>query len=127
MLLRLLAHEDRRDRLSLDEAQLRDRARDRHRAHFKAADIIDVVVGKRIESQLGEQRRAFRIEHGRLEIEIEVALAARRERDLAAPERALEDDVGEPRAAVSGCGFREMRTCELLMFRRQFRALIARL
>ena len=95
MLLRLLADEERRDRMALDPGELRDRAGERHRAHFQSADIIEVVVLQRIEGQFRQQRRAFGVEHGRLEIEIEIALAARGQRDLAAAERALADDLGE--------------------------------
>src|SRR5206468_4374048 len=42
------------------------------------------------------------VEHGRLEVEVEVALAARGQRDLAAAERTLADDLGE---AGAGGGF----------------------
>ena len=72
-----------------------DRARQRHRAHLESADIVEGVILQRLEGQFREQRSAFGIEHGRLEIEIEVALAARSQGDLAAPERAFADDLGE--------------------------------
>ena len=78
--------------------ELRDRTGERHRAHFESADIIDALALKRIECQLREQRRALGIEHGRLQVEVEIALAAGSERDVAAAERALADDVAQPRA-----------------------------
>ena len=95
MLLRLLAHEERRDRMALDPGELRDRAGQRHRAHFQPTDEVETIFLQCLVGQFGQQRRAFGIEHGRLEIEIEVALAPGRQRDLAAPERALADDLGE--------------------------------
>ena len=48
---------------------------------------------------LGQQRSALGVEHGRLQVEIEIALAARGEGDLAAPEGARADDFGEAGAA----------------------------
>ncbi len=52
------------------------RAGERHRAHLEAADKIEIVVLQRLTGELGEQRVAFRVEHGRLEVEVEIALAA---------------------------------------------------
>ena len=49
VLLRLLAHEERRDRMALDPGQLRDRAGERHRAHLEPADIIEPVVLQRLD------------------------------------------------------------------------------
>ncbi len=95
MLLRLLAHEEGRDGIALQPGQLRDCARDRNGAHLQSADVVDVVILQRIERQLREQRRTFGIEHRRLEVEIEVALAAGGQRDFAASERAGADDVGK--------------------------------
>ena len=95
VLLWLLAHEERRDRVALDPGELRDRAGQRHRAHFQPADEVEIVVLQRLIGQFGQQRRAFGIEHGRLEVEIEIALAARGQRDFAAAERSLADDLGE--------------------------------
>jgi len=95
MLLRFLANEERRDRMALDPGELRDRTGQRHRAHFQAPDIIEAIVLQRLVGQLGEQRGAFGIQHGRLEIEVEIALAARCQRDFAAAERALANDLGE--------------------------------
>ena len=95
VLLGFLADEKGRDRVALDPGQLRDRARQRDRAHFQPADEIEVVVLQRLIGQLRQQRRAFGIEHGRLEVEVEIALAARSQRDLAAAERTLADDLGE--------------------------------
>src|SRR6185437_16008218 len=83
---------------AVQAAELRDRARDRHRAHLEPADILDTLVRDRIEGELRQQGRAFGIEHRRLEIEVEVAHAARRELDLAVAERADMDDVAQPRA-----------------------------
>jgi hypothetical protein len=102
VLLRLLAHEEGRDRMALDPGQLRDRAGQRHRAHLEAADIIEIVVFQRLESQLREQCCALGIQHGRLEIEVKIALAPRGQRDFATAERALADDLGE---AGAGGGF----------------------
>jgi hypothetical protein len=48
-----------------------------------------------IEGQFRQQRRTLGVEHGRLQVEIEIALAAGGQGDLAAPERAGTDDVGE--------------------------------
>jgi len=77
-------------------------ARQRHCAHFQPADEIEVVVLQRFIGEFGQQRGTFGVEHGRLEVEVEVALAARGQRDLAAPERTLADDLGE---AGAGGGF----------------------
>src|SRR5271169_572366 len=44
VLLRLLAHEKRRDRMALDPGELRDCAGKRHRAHLEPADVIEAVV-----------------------------------------------------------------------------------
>ena len=90
----------------LQPRQLRDRTSQRHGAHFQPADIVDPVTGERVERQFCEQRRALGVEHGRLEVEVEIAFAARGERDLAAPEGALADDVGEAGAGVGGRGHR---------------------
>ena len=88
-------HEERRDRMTLEPGQLRDRAGQRHRAHFQSADVIELVVLQRLIGQFRQQCRTLGVEHGRLEVEIEVALAARGQRDLAAAERSLADDLGE--------------------------------
>src|SRR5207253_7082250 len=95
MLLRLLAHEEGRDRMTLDPGELRDRTRQRNGPHLKPSDEVELVVLQRIVGQLGEQRRALGVEHGRLEIEIEIALAAGGQRDLAAPEGAVADNLVE--------------------------------
>ena len=81
--------------MALEPGQLRDRAGQRHRAHLQAADVIEAVVLQRVKGQLREQRGAFGIEHGGLEVEVEIALAARGQRDLAAAERTFADDLGE--------------------------------
>src|SRR5262249_30134522 len=93
VLLRLLAHEEGRDRMALDPGELRDGAGEWDCAHLQAADEIEIVVLQRLIGQLGEQGRTFGVEHGRLEVEIEIALAARRQRDLAAAKGALADDL----------------------------------
>ena len=49
-----------------------------------------------------KRANAFGIEHRGLEIEVEVADAAGRQLDLAVAERALVDDVAQPRASGSG-------------------------
>jgi hypothetical protein len=59
------------------------------------ADIVEAVVLQRLIGQFRQQRRAFGIEHGRLEVEVEIALASRGQRNLATPERAFADDLGE--------------------------------
>src|SRR5262249_48771750 len=66
------------------------------------ADEVEWVVPQRLVGQFREQRRALGVEHGRLQVEIEIALAARGQRDIAPPERALADDLGETGA---GGGF----------------------
>src|SRR4030095_4279538 len=93
MVLRLLAHEDRTERATARVPRDRDRGRDRHRAHLKPTDEVDLLAGKRIHDQLADAGRARRVQCGRAQIEIEVALAARGERDLAAPERARADQL----------------------------------
>ena len=75
MLFRLLAHKERRNRMALEPGQLRDGAGQRDRAHFQPADIIKAVVLEGLKGQLGQQCRAFRIQHGRFEVEVEIALA----------------------------------------------------
>src|SRR5439155_4541974 len=77
--LRPLAHEEGRDRVSLDPGYLRDRAGERDRPHFQPADEIELVVPQRLIGEFGEQRSALGVEHGRLKVEIEIALAARSE------------------------------------------------
>src|SRR6478735_8263843 len=58
--------------------------------------LAGLVERAKLEPGLGEGvGRAFWVEHGRLEVEVEVALAARGQRDLAAAERTLADDLGE--------------------------------
>src|SRR3954454_21381640 len=42
VLLRLLAHEERRDRMPLDPGKLRNRTRQRDSAHFQPADEIEI-------------------------------------------------------------------------------------
>ena len=81
--------------MALEPGQLRDGAGQRHRAHLQATDVIQLVVLQRLIGQFRQQCRALGVEHGRLEVEVEVALAARGQRDLAAAERALADDLGE--------------------------------
>src|SRR5690242_16262486 len=75
MLLWLLADKESGDRVALDPRELRNRACKRHRAHFQSADIIKPVILQSFVGQLRKQRGSLGIEHGRLEIEIEVALA----------------------------------------------------
>jgi len=41
--------------MALDPGQLRDRAGERHRAHFQSADIIEVVVFQGLERQFRKQ------------------------------------------------------------------------
>src|ERR1700757_1396972 len=93
VLLRLLAHEEGRDRMPLEPGELRNRTGQRNRAHFQATDIVELIVPQRLIGDLGEQGGAFGVEHGRLEVEIEIALATRGQRDLAAAERTTADDV----------------------------------
>jgi hypothetical protein len=54
--------------------------------------------------EFGQEQRALGVEHRRLEVEIEIALAAGDERDLAAAEGALLDNVAQPRASRLGAG-----------------------
>src|SRR5258707_19999 len=82
-------------RMTLHPGERREGAGERHRDHLRSADEIEFVVLQRLIGQFGKQRRPLGVEHGRLQVEIEIALAARCESDLAAAERALADDVGE--------------------------------
>src|SRR6202521_3874412 len=105
MLLRLLAHEEGGQRLAALRAQRRQRAGERHRAHLEPADHVDAPhpwLLQRLEQEGRGQQRPLGVEHGGLEVEVEVALAPRRELDLAAAEGAHADDLGEPRAGGGG-------------------------
>jgi hypothetical protein len=95
VLLWLLAHEEGGDRVALDPGDLSDRARERDRAHFQPADEIEPVVLQRLIGEFREQRGPLGVEHRRLEIEIKIAFATGGQRDLAAAERALADDLVE--------------------------------
>src|SRR3569623_1641820 len=99
---RILADEESGDRLALLPRELGDGAGKRYRAHLKPADVIDVLALEGIERQFRQKCSAFRIEHGRLEGEVEIALAPRSEGDLAAAERAGADDVGQTGAGGGG-------------------------
>src|SRR5215204_4171862 len=98
MLLRPFAHEERGERPSAHMAEGRSRGGERHRTHFQPADALDVQTVQLVEDELREPRRAGRMQHRRLHVEIEIALAPGGELDLAAPERTLADQRHQLRA-----------------------------
>jgi hypothetical protein len=91
VILHGLAHEKARDRPRRGSAQHRHRGDDRDGAELKPADVIDRQILDPVEHQLRKQARAFRIEHRRLEIEVELAFLSGSEHELAAFERQLQE------------------------------------
>ena len=81
--------------MALDPGELRNRSGERHRAHLESANIIEAIVLERVIGQFRQQGGALGIEHGGLEIEVEIALASGSQGDFAAAERALANDLGE--------------------------------
>jgi len=62
--------------MTLIQDQLRDRTRQRHRAHLEPADEIEIVVLQRLVGQFREQP-ALRDRAWSLQLKIEIALATR--------------------------------------------------
>jgi len=83
--LRFLAHIERRQRPTRDEAQRRHGRGERVGAHRDAADGLDVgsALGEQPPEARGHEEVALGREHRLLAVDVEVALRARRQRDLA--------------------------------------------
>ena len=103
MVLWLLAHKERRDRLAVGLADSGDRSGDRDRAHLQATDEVGVEVTNGIQNECCNKMGALRIQHRWLHIEVVRRRTSRGQRHLLARlKRAGLDNFDEPVAPARG-------------------------